>query len=299
MVSSSLTPASISAEAFGALLARYPGVIAAVSEAKGARPGQKSLAELDAFRYSEAPSLFGRSGGRAMTKPDVLSLVDWKLRHGKFRPTLMKLVSSNDALLTQTVVEMAVSRYRSTISKNSEDAADVGDSRKLAGHVEAALAAVKEVSALKGVGPATASLLVAVHFPETCIFFSDEAYAWLAGGPRQSAPSKYNLKEYADVARGMIQLLQQLPNEYGAQDVEQVAYVLMHDEKARSTGEENLAGKPTTNPSIKGTTKTTTPAKPTAAKSFPESRKRKDPPTDAVAPLPSLDGPRRSSRHKS
>lgn len=99
MGSSSIpSPADISAEAFAGFLGRYPDVIAAVSEAKGgasiatdfcymifantvvaAKPGQKSLAELDEFRYSTAPAMFGAAGGRAMVQDDVLTLVAWKL----------------------------------------------------------------------------------------------------------------------------------------------------------------------------------------------------------------------------
>ncbi|CAK7215515.1 hypothetical protein SCUCBS95973_002501 [Sporothrix curviconia] len=261
MGSSTPSPASITPGAFGALLARYPSVIAAVSQAKGAKPGQETLVQLDTFRYTEAPATFSRTAGRAMTKPDVVKLVEWKLRHGKFRPTLMKLVESNSPEAVEELAKEAVSKYRSKVAETKGGV-------RLAGHVEAALAAIKVLSAMKGIGPATASLLAAVHFPKECIFFGDEAYAWLAGGPSHAAPSKYNIKEYEGVARGMVQLLQRLPGEYGAQDVEQVAYVLMYDKK-----------QPAANQSRNG-------------------KKRKEPPTDAAA-VSSGGGVRRSSRHKS
>ncbi|CAK7269510.1 hypothetical protein SEPCBS57363_003636 [Sporothrix epigloea] len=294
MGSSQLSPVGISAETFGALLARYPNVIATVSEAKGAKPGQKTFAELDSFRYSEAPSIFGRAGGRAMTKADVQKLVEWKLRHGKFRPTLMKLVSSNDDQSTKTLIETAVTTYRTIVV---EKLAESKGSHKLTGHVEAALAAVKDVSALKGVGPATASLLMAVHFPKTCIFFSDEAYAWLAGGSGHSAPSKYNLKEYGDVAQGMVRLLRRLPDEYGAQDVEQVAYVLMYDEKTKLAAGGQMATEATASAKASGMV-TTPPLKSLAVKTSQGSRKRKEPPTN-VALVSTSNGPRRSGRLKS
>ncbi|CAK7228248.1 hypothetical protein SBRCBS47491_006841 [Sporothrix bragantina] len=289
MCSSTTSPANITAEAFGKLLARYPSVIAAVSEAKGAKPGQKTLAELDTFRYTKAPATYSSTDGGAMTKSDVVKLVEWKLRHGKFRPTLMKLVESNSESAVEATVEEAVAKYRSTV-------AEIKGGVKLSGHVEAALAAVKVLSTMRGIGPATASLLAAVHFPKECIFFSDEAYAWLAGGSSHSPPSKYNIKEYEDVARGMVQLLRRLPDEYGAQDVEQVAYVLMYDKTAPLAGKSKEAAKePAPAKALKK--ETAPPAKLTAAKQSQESKKRKVPPTEAA--VSSSDSVRRSSRHKS
>jgi hypothetical protein len=35
---------------------------------------------------------------------------------------------------------------------------------------------------LKGIGPATGSLILAVHDPDNVTFFSDEAYRWLVKG---------------------------------------------------------------------------------------------------------------------
>ncbi|CAK7197371.1 hypothetical protein SEUCBS139899_000017 [Sporothrix eucalyptigena] len=300
--SSTASPSTISAETFAELLGRYPDVIAAVSESKGVKPGQKSLVELDAFRYKTAPSIFGRPDGRPMVQEDVLTLVSWKLRHGKFRPTLMKLVESNSPAVVKKTVEDAVKAYRSTADKKKG--------------VEAALDAVKILSTLKGIGPATASLLAAVHFPKECIFFSDEAYAWLCGGASHSAPSKYNAKEYEEVARGMVKLLQRLPDEYGAQDVEQVAYVVMHDKKTQPAARDANMKDTKATATAKAPKKEAAPAKlpvPTqgidtkrvkspAGALFrdtimaEETKKRKEPPAEELAS--SSNGSRRSSRLK-
>ncbi|KAL1903599.1 hypothetical protein Sste5346_000228 [Sporothrix stenoceras] len=214
MASSSIpSPDDITVEAFAEYLGRYPEIIAAVSEAKGGKPGQSSLLELDEFRYVTAPATFGGMGGRRrdMNRKDVLKLVEWKLRHGKFRPTLMKLVESNPSQLVQDSIQTAMGKY--------------------AGHKFSAKRSVKMLCDLKGIGPATASLLVAAHYPKQTIFFSDEAYAWLAGGPSYNPPSKYNHKEYEDLMDASWQLIQRLPEEYGAQDIEQVAFVIMYDKK--------------------------------------------------------------------
>lgn len=51
---------------------------------------------------------------------------------------------------------------------------------------------------LKGIGPATASLLLAVHDPSNVIFFSDELYRWLLHDGKKVSP-KYTAKEFEEL----------------------------------------------------------------------------------------------------
>ncbi|KAK7430242.1 hypothetical protein QQZ08_003217 [Neonectria magnoliae] len=189
---------------FETLLSQYPDLIKSISESKGAKEGQKTLQELDDYRYDEALSIFSiAKPERAMNLEDVKALVEWKLRHGKFRPTLMKFVLSNDPDVAADIIQQALDVYQ----KNSD-----------------AQAALDLLTKLKGIGPATASLLLTVHDPDRVIFFSDEAFYWLCCDGKKS-PIKYNAKEYRtlrDTAEG-------LTNRLGvsATDVEKVAYVLM------------------------------------------------------------------------
>ncbi|KAF4339096.1 hypothetical protein FBEOM_6991 [Fusarium beomiforme] len=134
---------------------------------------------------------------------DIKTLVEWKLRHGKFRPTLMNLISSNDARDAQEIVKQAYEAYK----KDAD--------------IEAALGILTE---LRGIGPATASLLLAVHDAARVIFFADEAFWWLCCNGKQSS-IKYNIKEY----RTLCSKADDLRNRLGVQasDVEKVAYVLM------------------------------------------------------------------------
>lgn len=88
-----------------------------------------------------------------------------------------------------------------------------------------AAAAVDTLVKLKGIGPATASLLLAVHDPKNVIFFADEAFYWLCNSGRQGS-IKYNAKEYKELNAKSQALGRRLNVE--ATDVERVAYVLMH-----------------------------------------------------------------------
>lgn len=125
-------------------------------------------------------------------------------RHGKFRPTLMKLVSSNDEAHTKKVIKKAIDSYRK--SPNIQAALDT-------------------LCTLKGIGPASASLLLTVHDPDQVIFFSDEAFYWLCCDRKSDTKIKYNKKECQDLQEQAEALCFRLG--VSATDVEKVAYVLM------------------------------------------------------------------------
>lgn len=114
----------------------------------------------------------------------------------------MSLVSSNPPSASQTI-QFAIKFYSSS--------KDIGSGVRL-------------LSELKGVGPATASLLLSVHDPERVIFFSDEAFYWLCCEGKK-APIKYNPKEYLALRTEAEALAKRLG--VSAMDIEKVAYVLM------------------------------------------------------------------------
>ncbi|KAK0751502.1 hypothetical protein B0T18DRAFT_320167 [Schizothecium vesticola] len=205
----SVVPAvdKISAREFADCLSRYPACIEAISVSKGAKDGQKTLAELDEYRYGEVIDVFGSTTAKeTMGIDDVKTLVEWKLRHGKFRPTLMKLVSSNDPDFVQETVQKAVKIYR--------EKTDIS-------------AALKILTELKGIGPATASLLLSIHDAENVIFFADEAFYWLCCGGSKG-PIKYNLKEYLALSEQAQALGKRLGVK--AVEVERVAFALLRGE---------------------------------------------------------------------
>ncbi|KAI5467296.1 hypothetical protein BGZ63DRAFT_398886 [Mariannaea sp. PMI_226] len=189
---------------FDELLGHYPDVVKSISESKSVKDGRKTLQELDHYRYVEALKIFGgEKPQRSMHLDDVKELVEWKLRHGKFRPNLMKLVSSNDPVVAADIIKQAQDAYHQTTD---------------------AQAALDILTKLKGIGPATASLLLTVHDPDRVIFFSDEAFYWLCCDGKKS-PIKYNGKEYKALCVNAQHLSKRLG--VSATEVEKVAYVLM------------------------------------------------------------------------
>ncbi|KAK6196572.1 hypothetical protein LQW54_011405 [Pestalotiopsis sp. IQ-011] len=270
MANHHLLPKEISGEEFTGLLNRYPALLDSISTSKTPKAGQKTLTELDEFRFQEAPEQFGsKSPKRGMTHDDVKTLVDWKLRHGKFRPTLMKLVSSNDEETVAETIKEAMDAYW-----EDQDAS-------------AALAAI---SKLKGIGPATASLLLSVHDPDRVIFFSDEAFWWLCCEGKKE-PIKYNPKEYQGLNRAAQALVKRL--EMSATDVEKVAYVIMRDDALPPAAAEKPMDAKTLNAKPLESTKTPV-AKPgnESCKQSNTKRKREARPDSPERPL------RRSKRGK-
>jgi hypothetical protein len=77
---------------------------------------------------------------------------------------------------------------------------------------------------LKGVGPATASLLLAVYDPQNVVFFSDELYKWLVD---DKAKIGYTTKEFEELfakAKAFMSRIKCTPIE-----LEKVAYTLIQE----------------------------------------------------------------------
>ncbi|TQV98591.1 hypothetical protein V2A60_007689 [Cordyceps javanica] len=225
-------PDEITHDEFASLLNDYPSLVEKISQSKGSKPGQKSLQQLDEFRYGKAIAEFGgtaSSSSKEMTLDDVRLLVEWKLRHGKFRPMLMGLASSNNAAVTRRTIAAAIQAYRASSPSSSASPTQPGGGDGDGGGdgVTAALAALTK---LRGIGPATASLLLSVHDPARVIFFSDEAFYWLCAGGVAGRKIKYSNSEYEMLRRNAAKLVGRLG--VSATDVEKVAYVLFKRDTA-------------------------------------------------------------------
>lgn len=118
----------------------------------------------------------------------------------------MKLVSSNEPDLVKQTVKEASECYR----------------RK-----DGMAPALGVLARLKGIGPATASLLLSVLDPDRVMFFADEAFYYLCCGGKKS-PIKYNAKEYQELSERAGRLCKRL--HVRAVDVERVAFVIMRQQ---------------------------------------------------------------------
>ncbi|KAF2184302.1 hypothetical protein K469DRAFT_709028 [Zopfia rhizophila CBS 207.26] len=193
-----LKPNSISEATFKQVLTRYPSTV------------PEKLQELDTHRYDTIPATVTQrkaDGDAYLEKGEVERLVEWKLKHGTFRPKLLNLVQSNTASLIKSTTLAA---FKTLNPANP-------------------LPSLKILTELKGIGPATASLLLAVYAPDAVPFFSDELFRWVQwdesgkpGGWQRKIG--YTNKEYGHLVEGAGKLRERLVVQ--AVEIEKVAWVL-------------------------------------------------------------------------
>jgi hypothetical protein len=132
-------------------------------------------------------------------------------KHGTFRPKLLQLVSSNPSDEIKSLTKSVFDTY----SRSSELDRP---------------ALVTQLAKLKGVGPATASLILCTCDPETTIFFGDEVFRWLSWDEPSKGPKgwtrqiSYTAKEYRRFDELATDLRKRL--NVKAIDIEKVGYVL-------------------------------------------------------------------------
>lgn len=127
------------------------------------------LIPLDNFYTDELPILIKqRKPNPHITTPELSKLMKWKLARGKWRPRLLGFVSA----LEEDVVKSASLKAFQALPDISK--------------------AVTELTVLKGVGPATASAILAAYGPDVAPFMSDEVkinrvmlFYFLFFGPRK------------------------------------------------------------------------------------------------------------------
>ncbi|PIA27173.1 hypothetical protein AQUCO_08300105v1 [Aquilegia coerulea] len=126
------------------------------------------LIELDDFYRNQLPlEIKSRNPNPYITKSELTKLMQWKLTRGKWRPRLLDFVSSLDENLVKTSSQKAFQTLPD-VSK-----------------------AISELTVLKGVGPATASAVLAAFAPDVAPFMSDEAMVAALGSSKD-----YTLKQY-------------------------------------------------------------------------------------------------------
>jgi len=202
-------PKHISIGVLQEILAKYP------------RHVSENVRELDELRFNGIPKRLKcrkKSGHAYLDINELESLVEWKLTHGTFRPRLLQLAKSNGGQVIKDTTSRCFQQY--------DDSADLTK-------------ALKTLTELKGIGPATASLLLSVYDPDAAPFFSDELYRYVQWEPTKlggwSRKIGYTAKEYASLNMHVAEMRKRLKVECGEEipstDIEQVAYVLGREDQ--------------------------------------------------------------------
>ncbi|KAI9708060.1 MAG: hypothetical protein M1820_004264 [Bogoriella megaspora] len=198
------------------LIAEYPNYV------------PESLQALEEARWNTIPETLSqrkKTGKAYLELDEVVQLVEWKLKHGTFRPTLLSLIKSNPP-----------STIHSTTTLAFQTPTEVSS-------------ALTHLTSLRGIGPATASLLLSCYNPTSVPFFSDELYRWLhyedddddddGGGEKGKGKGKgkgwerkmkYTVKEYESLyerAREVVGRIGKVEGrEVGMGELEKGAWVL-------------------------------------------------------------------------
>ncbi|KAK2452673.1 DNA binding protein [Trifolium repens] len=162
-------------------LSTYSSQIQSLSLSKN----KPNLVSLNQFYCNELPSLLHqRNPNPFITTQELSKLMQWKLSRGKWRPRLLDFVSSIDENVVKRASEKAF-----------ESLPDISK-------------AITELSALKGVGPATASAVLAAFAPNLTPFMSDEAMQAALGNSKD-----YTLKQYLIFANKLQEKAKELSSE--------------------------------------------------------------------------------------
>ncbi|XP_057802066.1 uncharacterized protein LOC131017355 [Salvia miltiorrhiza] len=135
--------------------------------------------------------------------------MEWKLSRGKWRPRLLSFVSSLDDALVRDA------------------------SRKAFAALPDVSKAVSGLTVLKGVGPATASAVLAAYAPHVAPFMSDEAMTAVIGNSKD-----YSLKRYVAFVEKMQDKAKELssPDDiFTPSDVERALWSCSAAAKVRSS----------------------------------------------------------------
>ncbi|OBA19364.1 hypothetical protein METBIDRAFT_13656 [Metschnikowia bicuspidata var. bicuspidata NRRL YB-4993] len=162
-----------------------------------------TLCELDTWKNTSFPRLLKERHDSEkslyMTKDELVLLMDWKLAKGKFRPSLPKLIKSNSP---ESVLNFSREGYSIFMSYIELTGANDWTHISTEDYKITIRASLKALCQLKGVGPATASLMLSLLCEVTKFappFFSDESFMYFIRDPlRPLQPIKYTVREYVE-----------------------------------------------------------------------------------------------------
>ncbi|PWY98717.1 hypothetical protein BCV70DRAFT_138840, partial [Testicularia cyperi] len=208
------------------------------------KPGSSDLVALDGWYQSQPLLSLPASKGKGKdsskdgaddvfgSKDGLVRLMTWKLSREKQRPTLMSLIRSNSVSdVVQTVAgarahlltALASAAVSGSTHLDLHDAKAVQESKRIA------VETMKLLTALRGVGPATSSAIVASWYPHA-FFLSDELAAILFPNQEVKYTWSFYDKLHIRATETLIALAKQNPDTpvSSGKCLERLAWSLVH-----------------------------------------------------------------------
>lgn len=156
------------------VLSQYKEVLKERAAARRTKKGgPEELIRLDTWYQEQLPKIIQSRKPPYIVHEELIQIVKWKLMRGKFRPRLTDLVRIN----TETaVLQISKKAFRKPPKELSQ--------------------AITALTNLKGVGPATASAILAAAFPDDVPYMADESMLSTPG----IEATDYTLAEYLNYA---------------------------------------------------------------------------------------------------
>ncbi|KAJ5160504.1 uncharacterized protein N7482_007508 [Penicillium canariense] len=221
------------------------------SEEKYIKEETENFLTLDEWRYEKMPGIVARRREKGesefLTKEELITVMDWKMKHGVYRPTLMGMIKANQ---NKTVLSCASAALAALPTKVDPI---------LAPNEAFPKPSIDAFGPVRGVGPATASLILSIatakgNPSEEVPFYSDDVYLWLClkdfpeperkgeetvskfRKPNGELNVRYTIAEYRKLWEASWELHERLNRDMDAEsqsksrishcDIEKVAYVL-------------------------------------------------------------------------
>ncbi|XP_015924308.1 uncharacterized protein [Parasteatoda tepidariorum] len=154
------------------IFTKYKDVLKAKAAKRTKKGGPEELIRMDAWYQEQLPKLIHSRKELYITHEELVQLTKWKLMREKFRPNLIDLVRIN--------TEKAV----------------VTHSKKAFKRLPNLSGAIAMLTCLKGVGPASASAILAAGYPDQAPFMADESMLSTPGVETMD----YTVAEYMNYA---------------------------------------------------------------------------------------------------
>jgi len=154
-------------------------------ERSNRKGGPEELIKLDTWYQEQLPKLIHSRKDPHLIHEELVQVMRWKLMRGKYRPRLIDLVRINTESSVAAVTKKAFRKLRGTPNLAS---------------------AIQAMVTLKGIGPATASAVLAAGFPEYAPYMADES---MLATPGVEA-NDYTLVEYTNYAEQIKQCTDKL-----------------------------------------------------------------------------------------